>query len=115
MWPKVPNAPCGVESPFLGELFGRTMPFLMHRVELKATSVLYGRHGGIKFLMHRVELKGKTVLQGHTHFPPVPNAPCGVERNYWLGQKEERTEFLMHRVELKVASSLTFYTPLFRS
>jgi len=35
--------------------------------------------------MHRVELKAGLVdFQGLSHVFVVPNAPCGVERNYIL-------------------------------
>ncbi len=77
---KVPNAPCGVES-FSARSMISLIPFLMHRVELKA--LLFKTKPSTKllgFLMHRVELKVKALISLTASITLVPNAPCGVER-----------------------------------
>ncbi len=57
MCPKVPNAPCGVESEELDDILVGGTQFLMHRVELKEHSCYAVLSPAPMFLMHRVELK----------------------------------------------------------
>ena len=56
--PRVPNAPCGVESKNFDRVCYFFQMFLMHRVELK-------------------DVFGSLVKITHENL--VPNAPCGVE------------------------------------
>ena len=97
----------------------------MHRVELKAKELIDVLSGyNDEFLMHRVELKVFKSCANSTMTTPVPNAPCGVERNSsyrldnivfivpnapcgverraWELSVRAMERFLMHRVELKV-------------
>ena len=76
--------------------------FLMHRVELK-DSTLVGALvllKKVRFLMHRVELKVIWACE-HLFGGQVPNAPCGVESHGCEIDVVFDAEFLMHRVELK--------------
>ncbi len=52
------------------------------------------------FLMHRVELKAASLLRENP-VPSVPNAPCGVESMITFIFSLYLPSFLMHRVELK--------------
>ena len=53
--------------------------------------------------MHRVELKEDEEKPKEEIKLPVPNAPCGVERQMFHPQSTcFQALFLMHRVELKV-------------
>mgnify|MGYP005618989993 CR=1 FL=1 len=61
---KVPNAPCGVESPTVSKRSLPLPPFLMHRVELKGLNEFATYSAIPLFLMHRVELKDLGRRQG---------------------------------------------------
>ena len=74
----------------------------MHRVELKERVVKTCAVDSWPFLMHRVELKASNPLLAPRNQISVPNAPCGVERlKYHEGVSLPHGKFLMHRVELK--------------
>ena len=75
----VPNAPCGVESTFEGKVVIHIQPFLMHRVELKASfeAILFLSLGIVPNAPCGVE-RG-VFLKKFSNFVNVPNAPCGVE------------------------------------
>ncbi len=54
--------------------------------------------------MYRVELKATTVLYGCVGGKKVPNVPCGVERKVFFFLALSNFLFLMYRVELKALS-----------
>jgi hypothetical protein len=55
----------------------------MHRVELKARLLSCPICPATAFLMHRVELKASTAVE-EMFARGVPNAPCGVESQEFL-------------------------------
>ena len=85
----------------------------MHRVELKVFCISEVGKIALPFLMHRVELKASSGR--HTaNRECVPNAPCGVESLIPIVYRDAEEPFLMHRVELKVvlvSLSASYITP----
>ncbi len=100
----VPNAPCGVENPFVRKKLsiGQVVPNTPCGVENRykapypnaSTLLVPNAPCGVE----NSDSLFRTAL-GHL----VPNAPCGVESNFWVEGYLPKFSgrFLMHRVELK--------------